>query len=422
MSAMSKIETFMEEKANPVFGKFAALPYIQSLNRAFVSLLPLTMVGAFSALFAGIAWDPYQNFIQSIGLYDVLNLFNNLTNNMYAVWVSGAVGYYYAQNLKLKQNPVILAFVSIFAFFLLTPYTVTEDLGNVFELTYMGAQGLFAAMIMVFFVVRIYKFCEDKNIRIKLPESVPGYISDSFSAIIPAVIVAVLSAVVNALAEMAGYVNVTDLIYSVIATPLMSLTNNNVGIVILLILPSLFWFFGIHGASATTAIITAVLMPPTLENISAYAAGETVPNMICYGMMNLTGVTIVAWAILCLQSKNERFKALGKLAAVPALFGVSEPFNFGLPLVLNGYLFIPQILPAIINPILYIVFCSIGILPYAHSAYVWGLPAFVSGFYQSGFMGVVFQIVIVIIDYLIALPFFKAYEKSVAAEEGGLSE
>ena len=416
MSFITKIETFMEEKANPVFARFASLPYIQSLNRAFMTLIPLTMVGAFSALFAGLAWDPYQEFIANFGIYDVLILFNNLTNNMYAVWVSGAVAYYYAKNIGLKSNPLILVFVSIFAFFLLAPYTVTEDLGNVFEMTYLGSQGLFTAMVMVFIVVRIYKFCEDKNIRIKMPDSVPNYISDSFSAIIPAVLVAVLFTVAETLAESAGYVNVSDVVYSVIAMPLMGLTNSTVGIVILMALPSLFWFFGIHGASATSAIIIAVLMPPTLENIAAYAAGEAVPNMISYGMGNLGGGGCLIWTLLCLRSKQERFRTLGKLAAVPALFDVSEPYNFGLPLVLNGYLFIPQMILAFLTTILYIVFCSIGILPYAHSMYVWGLPVFVSGFYQSGIMGVVFQIVNLTISYFICLPFFKAYEKSVENE------
>jgi PTS system cellobiose-specific IIC component len=102
---------------------------------------------------------------------------------------------------------------------------------------------------------------------------------------------------------------------------------------------------------------------------------------------------------------------------VPSLFGVTEPFNFGLPLVLNPYLMIPQLLIPIVNVVLLIVLMSIGIMPYAHAVYVWGVPVFFSGFMQAGVAGILFQAVVIVLDYFIALPFFKAYEKSVQTEE-----
>ena len=40
-------------------------------------------------------------------------------------------------------------------------------------------------------------------------------------------------------------------------------------------------------------------------------------------------------------AKSKRFKTLGKVAIIPALFGITEPVIFGTPLVLNFDFFVP---------------------------------------------------------------------------------
>jgi PTS system cellobiose-specific IIC component len=413
---MNKISEFLEEKLNPAFGKFASLTYVRSLNRAFMTLLPLIILGAVTSLLSGLNVTAYQTFIANTGIYDALITINNLSLGLYALWVAGSLGYFYSFNLGLKQHSMILAFVSMFCFFLVTPY-VTVDSVKSLQMTYLGSQGLFSAMIITPIVVRVYKLCIDKNIRLKMPEGVPAYISDSFSGLIPALLVSIICVALQKLVVAIGYQNVSAFVYAMLAKPLNALTTNPFTIVLLLWIPSLFWFFGIHGGAATQAILPPLLLPLAMENAAAYAAGEPLPNMFAMGIMNLTGCSTVIWAVLCLKSKEKRFNELGKLALVPSLFGVTEPFNFGLPLVLNPYLMIPQLLIPIVNVVLLIVLMSVGIMPYAHSLYVWGVPVFFSGFMQAGVAGILFQVVVIVLDYFVALPFFKAYEKSVHTEE-----
>lgn len=408
---MNKISQFMDEKLNPIFGKFAELPFVSALNKAFMALLPLIMLGAFSTLFAGFAIPAYQEFISSTGILNALLVINNLTLNLYGVWLAGSLGYYYANRLGLKNHSIILIFVSIFSFFLITPYVNIEKI-NYLPFTYLGSRGLFSAMVITVLTVRVYKFCIDKNIYLKMPAGVPAFIQDSFAGLIPALIVSIICLVLQNVIVNVGYSNVNEFIYTIISLPLSKLTSSPVSIIILLTLPSLFWFFGIHGGAATAAIIPPLLMPLAMENAAAYAAGSPVPHMFAMGIMNLTGASTVVWAVFCIMSNQERFKQLGKLALVPSLFGVTEPFNFGIPLVLNPYLFIPQLLLPLVNLLLLMFFMSTGILPYAHSMYVWGIPLFFSGFIQSGIMGVVFQALLLVVDFIIIYPFFKAYEKS----------
>lgn len=412
---MKKMTEFIEAKLNPMFGKFAALPFISALNKAFMTLLPLIMLGAFATLLSGLTIDAYQTFIKDTGIHNALIIINDLTLNLYGLWVAGSLGYFYSKQLKMDNYAVIMVFISTFAFLLTTPYVLIEN-AKYLNFEFLGSKGMFTAMMIAAISVRVYQFCINKKIYLKMPKGVPPFIQDSFAGLIPAVVIGVLCITLQNIALMMGYASINAFIYSTFATPLMGLTGNMFSIFILLTIPSLFWFFGIHGGAATQAIIPPLLLPLAIENASAFAAGLEVPHLFGMGIMNLTGCATIIWPILCLMSKQNRFKSFGKLAFVPAIFGVTEPCNFGIPLVMNPYLFIPQIILPIVNLGLMVIMMTIGILPYAHSMYVWGIPLFVSGFIQSGFMGIVFQLLICVVDFLIAIPFFKAYEKSVENE------
>ena len=47
-------------------------------------------------------------------------------------------------------------------------------------------------MFLPIISVRIIKFCKDKNATIKMPDSIPPYLVDSFANIIPLVICLIL--------------------------------------------------------------------------------------------------------------------------------------------------------------------------------------------------------------------------------------
>ena len=60
---------------------------------------------------------------------------------------------------------------------------------------------------------------------------------------------------------------------------------------------------------------------------------------------------------------------------------------------------------------------AIGVLPYCHAMYVWGLPILLNGYLQGGVMGLVAQILVIALDVIIFLPFFRAYEASTPADD-----
>src|SRR5699024_5511107 len=63
-----------------------------------------------------------------------------------------------------------------------------ESLGWVLPMEYLGGSGMFGAILSMIIAVEILRFCQEKNITIKLPEQVPSSVSRSFEAMIPGII------------------------------------------------------------------------------------------------------------------------------------------------------------------------------------------------------------------------------------------
>lgn len=82
-------------------------------------------------------------------------------------------------------------------------------------------------------------------------------------------------------------------------------------------------------------------------NQAAYAAGQSVPNIIGMAFSYSTTIATVypAFALaLLLFAKSGQLKTVGKISVAPAFFGISEPLIFGAPVVLNPTIVVPWVI------------------------------------------------------------------------------
>lgn len=285
------------------------------------------------------------------------------------------------------------------AFLFLTPLTD----GNI-SMSWMGARGLFVAMICGLIVPTIYKNVT-KVFVIKLPDSVPQFIADSFKGITPAFVVAVGCFVLNLILEKAGLVSLHNLIYTLIGAPLRALSSNVWSFALLQVGMQFLWFFGIHGGSALGGISMIMFAEPTLENISAAGAGLPLPNIVTNGLGMIVGnqgVYVACCIALIFFTKREDFKAIGRLGLVPGAFGISEPLRFGLPFVLNPTLFIPQVFVHVVN-IFITYICVITGLVGRPRTDMFNAPIFAGSFLAGGIPAVLLCAVCLVIDFFIWL-------------------
>lgn len=148
--------------------------------------------------------------------------------------------------------------------------------------------------------------------------------------------------------------------------------------------------------------ITATLQAP-MEGIMQHPAGVIVLALICQAfwmvgihgsqMIGVVRNTIGLIVAIFLFSKREDNKAIAKLSAVPAIFGINEPMIFGMPIVLNPLLAIPFVLAPMIT-------AAIGYVATA-----------------TGFAGaaMITQIICIIVSILIYIPFVKLLNRQQEA-------
>jgi len=117
---------------------------------------------------------------------------------------------------------------------ILYPSPFSADEMNVISTQYLGAQGLFVAIIVGClvgeFLPKLFKF---KKLQIKMPDMVPPAVSRSFSGMIPIVIVLAIAAIISYLISMVAPDGINDLIYTSIQAPLRDLGGNVFGVLIL---------------------------------------------------------------------------------------------------------------------------------------------------------------------------------------------
>ena len=415
---MGALVNFLNKYLGPIAEWMDKNAYLSAIKKAMVAMTPLLIIGSFclipDALPNYIGTDnPISVWIQANS--SLITMPNTVGMGMMALYVTVIIAYHLSQHYKLDvPGTVSMALIA----FLLMAVDFDENGGLV--TTFLGAKGLFVAMVSSILAVEIYRWCKKRNFTIKMPESVPDFVSSSFAMIPLSVITVGFFLVVRILC-----VNVLGimppLIFTNLLAPLVGSMDNPLAVTFLQMLRCLLFFFGIH-PSVLSPITSPISTQFLAENIAAVQAGGGATHFFtpgpesAFGNFTGTGVTFgrVFW---CMFSKSSAQKKIGRLALVPALFGINEPILFGAPIVLNPIFFIPYVIfGGILGTIPYwmmyfgILDCSIFTPPY--------VGVFLEGFLTNlDYMSIVANAIQMVLSILIWFPFFKIYEKSELAKE-----
>lgn len=411
-------------KVLEVSGKISSNVYLDSISKGLMSTLPILMIGSISLLFAVFPFDPWLNFVTQIGIQKYLLAASTVTTSCLSIYAAFLIGYRLAGHFDCDQIPAGL--ISMFAFFITTP--LTEESGLSME--YMGAQGLFGAMIAALVATRIYCFLMKKDkLKITMPAGVPPMIANTFTALIPGILVGVIFIICSYLFSFTTWGSFSSMVYSVIVTPLNSLGGSVWSLVILILVQMVLWFFGIHGSNVINGVITAVYLPMATANMEAYAAGKALPNILgntfydCFSGIGGAGGTLSLLIVIFLFGKAKQNKEIAKLGIVPGIFTINEPVVFGYPLIMNPILAIPFILTPIVQTLVAYFAIAIGLVPRLTGIQVpWCMPIILKPFLAGGWQAAILQVVCIAIGCLIWYPFFKISDRQTYAQEVALTQ
>lgn len=409
----------------PIATKMTSNRYLSAIKEGFFGSTPILIAGLIFLLFTSLPFNGYAEFMTNIFGKKWMDFFYlpyqasfNLMSIYVVVGMARSLSKYYKVDEKLA---IALSFVGIFV---LTPLIFTADGAKGLPLDNFAAKGLFVCMIATAISIEIYRFCAQKGITIKMPDSVPQNVSNAFAAVIPAFAIILLFDVLRTLFAMTDFGSAQQFIFTILQQPLQSLGGTLPATFIALLVESVIWCFGIHGSSIVSSVMNPIWYALSAENLAAVEAGIAMPNIVNYQFISffvkLGGVgATLSLTLLCLfKSKSDQYKALGKLGIGASLFNINEPIIFGFPIVLNPMMMIPFVLSNVtVGVVTYVAIWS-GLVPYINGVNLpYTIPVVISGFMLCGWRGALLQVVLLLITGLIYYPFFKAQDKQAYLEE-----
>ncbi len=409
----------------PIATKMTSNRYLSAIKEGFFGSTPILIAGSIFLLFTSLPFNGYAEFMTNIFGKKWMDFFYlpyqasfNLMSIYVVVGMARSLSKYYKVDEKLA---IALSFVGIFV---LTPLIFTADGAKGLPLDNFAAKGLFVCMIATAISIEIYRFCAQKGITIKMPDSVPQNVSNAFAAVIPAFAIILLFDVLRTLFAMTDFGSAQQFIFTILQQPLQSLGGTLPATFIALLVESVIWCFGIHGSSIVSSVMNPIWYALSAENLAAVEAGIAMPNIVNYQFISffvkLGGVeATLSLTLLCLfKSKSDQYKALGKLGIGASLFNINEPIIFGFPIVLNPMMMIPFVLSNVtVGVVTYAAIWS-GLVPYINGVNLpYTIPVVISGFMLCGWRGALLQVVLLLITGLIYYPFFKAQDKQAYLEE-----
>ncbi|VNJ62790.1 lichenan permease iic component (pts system lichenan-specific eiiccomponent) (eiic-lic) [Streptococcus pneumoniae] len=413
------MEKLLQEKLLPVAARLGNNKALVSIRDGITLTIPLLLIGSLLMVIASFPIPGWEKYLGDIGVADYLWKGVDSSFGLLGLVASFGIAYFMARQYKVDGIPA--GIVSLSSFITVTPF-IRGEAGAGMPTAFMASKGLFVAMILGLINGYIYQWFINHNIQIKMPDGVPPAVSKSFSAIIPGAVTIVGWLIVYATLDKLSLPNLHEIAQVALGSPLGLLGNNVIGLLILIFLNSSFWFVGLHGGNVVNAVMKPLWLANLDANKVAYQTGETLPNIFTSVFMDnfvfiggggaTIGLVLALGYLAHKKKASKQLKTLAPITVIPGLFNINEPAMFGVPIVLNILLLVPFILAPMFNLLVAWGAMVSGLVPLTYTDPGWTMPPVISGLLATGSIsGSLLQIVLIVLDVLLYLPFVIAIEK-----------
>lgn len=413
---------------SPIASKIGNQKHLKAVSSGMMFGLPFIVIGSIFLIIANppINIENYNPNTANIFMkffagwkdfatdnYNLITTPYNLT--MGIIGLISVFGIAYSLSSEYKLNSPMNGMIASVIFLMVC--TPVED-GNI-NLNYLGTNGLFVAIIIGLLVVEICKIFEVKNIKLKLPDSVPPMVTTFINTLIPLFCNIVIFYGINIVFIVITKTMFPEAIMQVL-TPATDIAGSLGGFILIVTLGNLLWIFGINGSSIIFPIVFTLGMAQTGLNAEQMSNGEQMTHLMNLQMFRISvmggaGGTL-GLTLLMIKSKVPEYKTIGKLSLIPGICSINEPVIFGLPIVFNPILAIPFLLTPIVSLLITYFAQKLGIIGFGFIVDPSFTPFFAQAYLSSiDWRNIVFVLLLVVISIIIYYPFFKVMEKNKTA-------
>ncbi|QAT65904.1 PTS lactose/cellobiose IIC component [Bacillus glycinifermentans] len=436
---MEKFERTVERFLVPIAARLNSQRHICAIRDAFILCFPIIMAGSIITLLNFAILSP-DGFIANILFLD--KLFPNLADyqTVFTPVLRGSldimsvfVVFLVARNLaiSLQADELLSGLTAVSCYFIIYPPYRLIDNESLLTMKWLGAQGLFVALIIGIIVGEVFsRLANSKRLQIHMPPQVPPAVARTFKVLFPIIFITIGFAIVSFALTSVAKNGLHELVYTLLQAPLRDMGTNIFTVVFLGIVANFLWLFGIHGPNTIAAIRETIFAEANLENLafaaktgSAWDAPFPATWALNDAFANYggSGMTLGLLIAIFIASKRKDYKDIGKLSIGPGLFNINEPVIFGLPVVLNPIFMIPFIIVPAVNTSVGYLFISFKIIPPIAYSVPWTTPGPLIPFLGTGgnWAALAVGFLCLAISTIIYLPFVMAANKTVKTDGGG---
>ncbi|MEX3021299.1 PTS sugar transporter subunit IIC [Kluyvera sp. STS39-E] len=315
-----------------------------------------------------------------------------------------------------NKEPVVCIFYSLAAFFICLPWEFTTTdihqqsvtLSGIVNTRFIGQEGIFTGLLVSGITIWMFNRLVEKNFTIKMPDSVPPAVARSFESLIPGSITLLFFVVLAAVLHAYFNSSVPEVLLMLLQKPTLAVASTSFFAVVAIVTGPLLQWFGIHATSVWGPIFGLTWVINDNENIMGVAHHLYSTLFLNFSTVSSGGMTLAPIIAVYLFSKRMENRKTAKFALAPAIFNISEPINFGLPIILNPVMFIPYVLSWVIPFFGAVMLTKMGILPIIIHNVPWTVPPIISGILFSGHIsGGLYQLLVIVVMTAIYMPFIK---------------
>ena len=416
-----------------IAAKIGSQRHLVAVRDAFIAMIPITMVGALGTLINNLPSEGYKAFMANIFGEGWTSFGGNLwwgSIATMAIFLVIGVAYFLAKSYD--ENGFQAGIIALSIFFILAPQVATFTPEGASEAVtgwgfipklYTDTTALFTAIVIGLGSAEIFvRLSRINKLAIKMPEGVPPEVARSFAKLIPGMLtIAIFTFLGIFISKVTDGKFLTDILNTYLGKPLSNFADSLGFTMLIAFLVHFLWIFGLHGANIALPFTETILMKLGGDNAILVEQGATEGFHVLAGsffdaFVYLGGSGMILGLIIALLIAGRRRKEMIALGGPPAIFNISEPVIFGLPIVLNPIFMIPFVLaPVICSAIAYLAIDFGMVAPVIMPKIPWVTPPILGGIMATGhWSGGVLAAINLIISVLIYLPFVTISEKMEA--------
>lgn len=421
------------EKFGIVATKLGNQIHLRTLRDAFATFMPFMMLAGFVTLINSVILEPtgfMGEIVDTSTLTTLQQIGTSIANGTLSITtllVVAAVSCHMCAS-RNYTNHIAAVLVAISTFVVLTPMQMmftpenadkAVEVTGVIPISYTGASGMFVGIFVGLAATELFiKLSNNKKLQIQLSGNIPPAVLKSFNVLIPIIITITSFALLSFIIIQLFNMDINKLITTIVTEPLSKITTGLPGFLLITSIANLFFGFGIHQAVISGSLLDPFLIQNMQENMAAYANKEQIPHIInmafkdTFAVMGGSGNTIALLIAIFIFSRRKDYKDFAKLSVTPAIFNISEPIIFGLPIVFNISLIIPFVLAPIFSLTVAYFATAVGLINHVVVQIPWTTPPVISGFLATAgdWRAAVLQILIIAASVFIYLPFLRIDE------------